>query len=67
MTLAVPAAVESVKVTLQELDVPEPERLHRGDWKLPATPVSLNVTLPDGVIGFPRFDVSETVTLHVEA
>jgi hypothetical protein len=55
--------VDAVKVDEHVAVAPVPDRLHV--VKVPVTPVSAMVTVPDGVIAVPG-DVSVTVTLHVE-
>jgi hypothetical protein len=65
--LAVPLAVESRNVEVQDAVAPEPERVHVFVVKLPATPVSANATVPAGVMAVPADEVSLTVAVQVES
>ncbi len=62
ITAAVPD-VEAVKVEVQVADAVVPDKVHV--VKAPVTPVSLRVTVPDGVMKVPG-EESATVTLQVE-
>jgi len=53
-----------VKVEVQVADAVVPDNVHVVN--VPVTPVSLNATVPVGVMNVPA-DVSVTVTVHVEA
>ena len=53
-----------MKVEVQVADAVVPDNVHVVN--VPVTPVSLNATVPVGVMNVPA-DVSVTVTVHVEA
>jgi hypothetical protein len=62
VTAAVPA-VEAVNVEVHVAEAVVPARVHVVN--VPVTPVSLSVTVPDGVRNVPA-ELSVTVTVHVE-
>ena len=62
MTAAVPA-VDAVNVEVQVAEAVVPANVQVVN--VPVTPVSLSVTVPDGVRNVPA-EVSVTVTVHVE-
>ena len=64
---AVPEAVGAVKVTVHEaLPVELWASVHGEPVKVPDTPVSDRLTVPVGVRGEPKVELSDTVTVHVE-
>ena len=66
---AIPDVAGAVKLTVQlELPAVDPgTRLHEEFEKLPATPVSVNVTVPIGASGLPVAELSITTTVHTAA
>jgi hypothetical protein len=64
---AVPEAAGAVKVWVQEaLPVELWASVHGEPVKIPVTPVSDRLTVPVGVRGEPKVELSDTVAVHVE-